>query len=82
MEMLRIAQPCSYSLTHTGRNKMAATFQTTFSNTFSWMKNVRILSQISKKQVSYVPINNNTALVKMISLRRLGDKPLAEPIIA
>ena len=46
------------------------------------MKNVRILSQISKKQVSYVPTNNNTALVKMISLRRLGDKPLAEPIIA
>ena len=60
---------------------MATIFHTAFSNYF-FNENARISSQISIKQVSLFPNSNNAALVKMISLPRLGDKPLAEPKVA
>ena len=46
-------------LTHWGRDKMVAFFQTTFLNAFSWMKLcVRILIKISLKLIPKGPINN------------------------
>ena len=47
---------------------MAAIFQTTFSNAFSW-----ISIKIYLKCVPQGPINNIPALVQ------IGDKPLSEP---
>ena len=67
-------------LTHWGRDKMAAIFQTTFSNAFSWMK-MHEFRKISLKFVPKVPINNIPALVLIMAWRRLGDKPLSEPMM-
>ena len=64
---------------HWGRDKMATIFQTTFSNTFSWMK---ILIQISLKYVPMGPIDNNPASVQIMAWRQKGAKPLSEPMMA
>ena len=50
-------------LTHWSQGKMAAIFQMTFSNGFSWMKNIWILIKISLKFVHRGSINNIPALV-------------------
>ena len=59
-------------LTHWGRDKMAAIFQTKFSNAFSSTKNVWISIKISLKLVSKGPINNIPALVQAMAWRRPG----------
>ena len=63
------------SLTHWGRDKMAAIFQRTFSNGFSWIN-------ISLKFVPRGRINNIPTLVQVMAWRRPGDKPLSEPMMA
>ena len=59
-------------LTHSGRDKMAVIFQTTFWKGFSWMKNLYISIKISLK---FVPINNIPASVQIKDWRRPGDNP-------
>ena len=66
-------------LTHLPLDKMAAILQTMFSDAFSWMKNC-ISIKISLKVVIKGPIGNNPASVWIMAWRRLGDKPLSEPI--
>ena len=69
---------------------MAAIFQTTFSDAFSWMKmyeciflneNVRISINISIKFVPKGSINNIPALVQIMAWRPTGDKPLSEAMM-
>ena len=63
-------------LTHWGWDKMAAIFQTTFWNAFSWMKIFDFWF------VPQVPINNIPALAQIMAWRRPGaDKPLSEPMM-
>ena len=71
-----------FTLTHWGRDKMAAILQMTFSNSFSCKKNVCILIQMSLKFVPKSLINNNTTLFKIMVWRLSGDKPLSGPKIA
>ena len=61
---------------------MAPTFQTNFFEHISLNENAGISSRISPKSVPYGPTNNNTALVLTMAWRRLGDKPLSEPMMA
>ena len=68
-------------LTHWGRDKMAAIFQTTFSNGFSGNENVWISINISLKFVPRGPINNIPTLLRVMAWRRPGDKPLSEPMM-
>ena len=49
-------------------------------NTFSLNENIWISIEISMKFVLKSPINNIQALVHIMAWRRLGDKPLSEPI--
>ena len=53
--------------------------QTTFSNAFS--SKVRFLTEISLKFDPKGPIDNNPALVEIMAWRRIGDKPLSEPML-
>ena len=70
------------SLTHYwGRDIIAAIFQTTFSNTFSYMKMNEFWQKNSLKFVPKGPINNTTALVQIKAWRRPGNKLFSEPII-
>ena len=55
--------------------------QTTFSNTFSWMKMCEFRLRISLKFVPKVPINNIQSLVQIMAWRRPGDKPLSEGMV-
>ena len=66
--------------THWGRDKMAAIFQTAFSNTFPW-KWKCMNFEISLKFVPKGPINNIPAMVETMAWRRSGDKPLSEPMM-
>ena len=68
-------------LTHWGRDKMAAISQTTHSNTFSWMKLLRISIEISLNFVPKGAINNIPALVQIMATRHSGNKPLSEPML-
>ena len=43
-------------------------------------ENDKIPIQISMKLVSRNPIDNKPALVQVMAWRRIGDKPLPEPI--
>ena len=73
----------SLSLTHWGRDKMDASFLTTFSNAFSWMKiNIWNSIEISLKFIPKGPINNIPALVQKVAwlLLYVGYKPLSEPM--
>ena len=69
------------SLTHWGRDKMAAVFaDDTFKRIFL-NENVRVSMKISLKFVPKGSINNNPALVQIMAWRRSGDKPLSEPMM-
>ena len=61
--------------------KMAAVSQTIFSDAFFWKKMFSILIKISQKFLPKGPIDNNPALVYIIAWRRIGDKPLSEPML-
>ena len=63
-------------LTHWGRGTMAAIFQMTFSNAFSWMKMSGFRLRFPKG-----PINNISALVQIMAWCHPGDKPLSEPMM-
>ena len=67
-------------LTHWGWDRMAAIFQTTFSDAFSWMKIFKFRLGLLKF-VPKSPINNIPALVQIMAWRRPGDKPLYEPMM-
>ena len=54
-------------------------YQTTFSNVFSSMTMFLISIRISLKFIPKGPINNISALVRIMTWRRPGDKPLSEP---
>ena len=70
-----------FVLTHWGRDKMAAIFQTTFFNAFSWMKMYEFRLTFSLKFVPRGPINNIPTLVQVMAWRRPGDKLLSEPMM-
>ena len=59
-----------------GRRFADDTFKRIFFN-----ENVRISIKISLNFVPKGPINNNPALVQIMAWRRLGDKPLSEPMM-
>ena len=61
-------------------NKMTAISQMLSSDAFSWM-NIFILIEISPKTVPKGPIDNNSALDQTMAWRRIGDKPLSEPMV-
>ena len=44
-------------------------------------ENIYILTKISLKFVPEGTINNNLALVYIVAWRRIGDKPLSEPML-
>ena len=67
---------CYCCISHWRRDKMAANYQTTFSNAFFWMKIYNSLKFVPKG-----PINNVPALVQIMAWRRSGDKPLSEPMV-
>ena len=67
-------------LTYWGRDKIATISQTTFSKEF-FNQNVQISINISMRFVPKGPINNIPALVQMMVWRRLGEKPLSEPMV-
>ena len=59
-----------------GRRFADDTFKRIFLN-----ENVRITIKISLKFVLKGTINNIPALVQIMAWRRLGDKPLSEPMV-
>ena len=69
------------AITHWGWDKMAAIFQTTVSNGFSWMKMYEFRIEVSLKFVPKGPINNIQSLVQIMAWCRPGDKPLSEPML-
>ena len=70
-------QQTSKHLTLWGLDKIAAMFQTIFSNAF-FNENMQIASNISLKFVLKIPIHNTPPLVQVMAWRRSGDKPLSE----
>ena len=69
------------ALTHSGRNKMAANLQMTFSNAFCWMTLYE--SRLKYHWMNVVPkgpISNIPALVQIMAWHRPGDKPLSGPL--
>ena len=80
-ELDDISQTGQSRLTLWGRDKMAAISQTTFSNAYSWKKNVWISIKISLEFVLRFPISTIPALVQIMAWRRPGGKPLSEPMM-
>ena len=64
-------------LTHWSRDKIVDIVQATFSNTFSWYKNVRFSLKNALKFAPMVLINNLQALVQIMARRRAGGLPLS-----
>ena len=68
-------------LTHWGRHKIPAIFQTIFSNAFSSIEMLEFSIKISLKFVSKFAIDNNPESVQLMARRRSGGSPLSEPMI-
>ena len=62
-------------------DKMAAISQTIFSYTFSWMKIYVSWSKFLRSFFTKFPIDNNPVLALIMAWRRIGDKPLSEPVL-
>ena len=60
-------------------NKMATISKMTFSNEFSWMKHFVFDSNFTDVS-SKDPTDKKSALVQVMAWRRIGDKPLPEPM--
>ena len=74
---LKISSARGDELTHWGRGKMAAIFQTTISDVFL-NENVWILIKISLKFAPGSQINNIPAMFQIMTWHRPGNKPLSE----
>ena len=73
----------STALLRCGWDEMGAITQTTFSTHFKLLnENFWSLNKMSLKDVLYGSIDNKPALVQVMALRRTGDKPLSEPMMA
>ena len=59
---------------------MAAILADDIFNCIFLNENDRIQSQISLKYVPRSPIDNKPALIQLMAWRRIGNKPLSEPI--
>ena len=68
-------------LTHLPLDKMAAILADDISKRIFLNEKLRILIEISLKFVPKSPINNNPALAQIMAWRRIGDKPLSEPML-
>ena len=69
------------SLIHWAQNKMVVIFHTKSFNGFSRMKMDALWFKFSLKFVSRGLVENNSALVQIMTLHRPGDKPLSEPMM-
>ena len=69
------------SLTHLPLDKMAAVLADDVFNCIFLNENDRIQIQFSLKYVPRIPIDNKPALVQLMAWRRIGNKPLSEPIL-
>ena len=68
-----------FSLTHRGRDKMAAISQTMFLDAFLWMK--PFVYWLNFTFVPKGPIDNVPALVNIMAWRQPGNKPLSQPMV-
>ena len=68
-------------LTHLPLDKMAAILADDISKHIFLNEKLWILIEISLKFVPKGPIDNNPAFVEIMAWRRLGDKPLSEPML-
>ena len=68
-------------LTHLPLDKMAAILADDISKHIFLNEKLGILIEISLKFVPKGPIDNNPAFVEIMAWRRLGDKPLSEPML-
>ena len=66
-------------LTHWGRGKMAAIFQTTFSNAFSWVKMFEFCLRFHWSLLQRFELI--TSLVQILAWRWPGDKPSSEAMM-
>ena len=73
-----VRKPCHYCSTHWGRGNMAAVFQTTFSEAFSWMKicNFRLRFHLFP-MVQLTTFQHWIRMTWCLS----GDKPFSEPMM-
>ena len=70
-----------HGLTHLPLDKMAAIFADDIFKYIFLNENDRIPVQISLKFVPRSPIDKKPALVQVMAWRRIGDKPLPEPVM-
>ena len=79
--LLLIYWSLAQSLTHWGRDAMAAISHADIFKYVLLNENIRISIKIPLKIVPEGPINNIPALVQIMAWRRPGDKPLFEPMM-
>ena len=68
-------------LTHWGRDEMVAILPTTFSNALYWMKMNEFRLRFHWSLFPRIQLTIFQNCFHIMSLRRLGDKPLSEPMV-
>ena len=77
----RQQQGIDQTWTHLPLDKIAAILADNNFICIFFNENGRILIQISLQFVPKIPIDNKPALVQVMTWRRIGDKPLSEPML-
>ena len=72
----------SLLITHWGREKMVVISSIDIFKCIFLNEKIFISIKISLKFVAEWPVDNKAALVQMMAWRRIGDKPLSEPMMA
>ena len=80
LTQISIARWRHKAITHLPLDKMAYILQTTFANAFSWMRMYWFRLKFHWSLCN-CPISNIPALAQIMAWRRLGDKPLSEPML-
>ena len=78
-QLLKIYNFVTVTLTHLPLDKMATILTDHIFNCIFLIENDKLLIQISLNLVPSSPINNKSALVRVMARRRSGDKPLPGP---
>ena len=80
-EMCHAAKLWRHLLTHWGRDKMVAIYQTSFSNAFSWKNIFGFRLRFHWHFLPQGTISDIPELVQIMAWRRPGEKPLFEPMM-
>ena len=82
LKLIHVNKRVPRLLTHWDWDKMAATVQTAYWNSFSYVESIFFFIKVTLKFAYNGLINNKPAWALMVAWHQTGKKPLSAPMVA